>query len=134
MPAHFSLPGVGTEDQAYLRCLLPIVAATALKLKEPKSKALLYCHPLVNAKLYGITKKFGPLLDDQQCQLAAVLILNRFNRRNLSTSMGNKVTRIICTKVHRSSFLLVLLCSAYIAVGWVGKLDRYNCYMNTRIC
>uniref|UniRef100_A0A672F8K3 HAT C-terminal dimerisation domain-containing protein n=1 Tax=Salarias fasciatus TaxID=181472 RepID=A0A672F8K3_SALFA len=59
------------EDQAYLGSLLPTVAPTIVKLKEAKSKGLLYCSNLVDAIQAGITKRFGPLLEDQECQLAA---------------------------------------------------------------
>lgn len=66
-----ALDKIQGEDQAYLGCLLPIVATTVLKLRAMKSKRSQYCDPLVNALLDGIQKRFGPLLDDQQCQLAA---------------------------------------------------------------
>ena len=66
-----ALDKIQGEDQAYLGSLLPTVAATIMKLKEAKSKGLLYCSPLVDAILAGITKRFGPLLEDQECQLAA---------------------------------------------------------------
>lgn len=66
-----ALDKIQAKDQAYLGSLLPTVAATILKLKEAKSKHLLYCSPLVDALLAGITKRFGLLLEDQECQLAA---------------------------------------------------------------
>ncbi|XP_034018620.1 uncharacterized protein LOC117503486 [Thalassophryne amazonica] len=66
-----ALDKVQGEDQAYLGSLLPTVAATIMKLKEVKSKGLLYCSPLVDAILAGIMKRFGPLFEDEECQLAA---------------------------------------------------------------
>ena len=70
-PVAMALDKVQGEDQAYLGCLLPIVAATVLKLKQIKARELTYCTALVDAMLDGIEKRFGPLLSDRECQLAA---------------------------------------------------------------
>lgn len=59
------------EDQAYLGCLLPTVAATIMKLNDAKSQRLVYCMPLVEAVLTGTENRFGALLEDLDCQLAA---------------------------------------------------------------
>ena len=59
------------EDQAYLGTLLPTVAATILRLKELNFKGLVYCSLLIEALLAGIDKRFGSLLEDEECQLAA---------------------------------------------------------------
>ncbi|XP_043994868.1 uncharacterized protein LOC122843844 isoform X1 [Gambusia affinis] len=66
-----ALDKIQGEDQAYLGSLLPTVAATVMRLKEVKLKRLLHCSPLVDAILAGISKRFGPLLEDLECQLAA---------------------------------------------------------------
>uniref|UniRef100_A0A3B3XLC6 BED-type domain-containing protein n=1 Tax=Poecilia mexicana TaxID=48701 RepID=A0A3B3XLC6_9TELE len=66
-----ALDKIQGEDQAYLGSLLPTVAATVMRLKEVKLKRLLHCGPLVDAILAGISKRFGPLLEDLECQLAA---------------------------------------------------------------
>uniref|UniRef100_A0A3B5MX22 BED-type domain-containing protein n=1 Tax=Xiphophorus couchianus TaxID=32473 RepID=A0A3B5MX22_9TELE len=66
-----ALDKIQGEDQAYLGSLLPTVAATVMRLKEVKLKRLLHCSPLVDATLAGISKRFGPLLEDLECQLAA---------------------------------------------------------------
>jgi hypothetical protein len=59
------------DDQAYLGCLLPIVAVTVMKLKDAKSQRPAHCLPLVDAVLSGTTNRFGRLLEDRECQLAA---------------------------------------------------------------
>ncbi|KAG5860634.1 hypothetical protein JTB14_023063 [Gonioctena quinquepunctata] len=59
------------EAQAYLGSLLPTIAATVYKLKNIKSKGLVNCTASANALSNGIEKWFGPLLNDEQCQLAA---------------------------------------------------------------
>ena len=66
-----ALEKIQGENQAYFGSLLPIVTATEIKLKEVKSKGLAYCSPLVDALLAGIRKRFGKLLDDEHCLLAA---------------------------------------------------------------
>uniref|UniRef100_UPI00358E27E8 uncharacterized protein n=1 Tax=Myxine glutinosa TaxID=7769 RepID=UPI00358E27E8 len=66
-----ALDKIQGEDQAYLGTLLPTVAATVFRLKDLKSKGLVYCSPLVDALLAGIDKRFGLLLEDEECQLAA---------------------------------------------------------------
>lgn len=59
------------KDQAYLGSLLPTVAATVLKLREFKSKKLLYCNALVDALLEAVENRFGCRFDEKDCQLAA---------------------------------------------------------------
>ena len=45
--------------------------ATILRLKALKATNLVYCSPLVDVPLAGIEKRFGPLFEDEECQLAA---------------------------------------------------------------
>jgi hypothetical protein len=78
------------EDQAYLGCLLPTVAATIMKLHDAKSQRLAYCMPLVDAVLSGTMNRFGALLDDMECQLAAafhpkfrLIWLNKYNASHI---------------------------------------------------
>jgi hypothetical protein len=42
-----------------------------MKLKAARNSGLGYCIPLVDAMLGGIKKRFGPLLEDLDCQLAS---------------------------------------------------------------
>lgn len=70
-PVANALDRIQGEAQAYLGSLLPTIAATVYKLKNIKSKGLVNCTALANALLNGIEKRFGPLLNDEQCQLAA---------------------------------------------------------------
>ncbi|XP_013878674.1 uncharacterized protein LOC106528135 [Austrofundulus limnaeus] len=79
------------EDQAYIGCLLSTVAATMMRLKEAKLKPLLYCSPLIDAILAGLTERFGLLLEDQESQLAAafhpkfrLFWLEQFDNRQVS--------------------------------------------------
>ena len=78
------------EGQAYLGCLLPTVAATIMKLDDAKSQRLTFCMPLVDAVLSGTTNRFGALLDDLDCQLAAafhpkfrLIWLNKYNQSHV---------------------------------------------------
>ena len=71
LPVAKALDKIQGEEQAYLGTLMPTVAATILRLKDLNSKSLVYCSPLVDALLLGIEKRFGPLLEDEECQLAA---------------------------------------------------------------
>jgi len=80
------------EDQAYLGCLLPTVAATIMKLHDAKSQRLTFCMPLVDAVLSGTTNRFGALLNDLDCQLAAafhpkfrLIWLNKYNQSLVPT-------------------------------------------------
>lgn len=60
------------EHQAYLGCLLPILAVTKMNLTLLKDeKFFTYCKPLVTVLIEAIEKRFGHLLEDQDCQLAA---------------------------------------------------------------
>ncbi len=59
------------ESQAYLGCLLPILSVAMMKLRDLRTRPLSYCRPLVEALLAGITKRFGPVFEDTDCQLAA---------------------------------------------------------------
>lgn len=70
-PVANALDRIQGEAQAYLGSLLPTIAATVYKLKNIKSKGLVNCTALANALLNGIEKRFGPLLNDEQCLLAA---------------------------------------------------------------
>ncbi|XP_042229523.1 uncharacterized protein LOC121871369 [Homarus americanus] len=88
-----ALDKIQGEDQAYLGSLLPTIAATVMKLKEAKSKRLLYCSPLVDAILAGITKRFGLLLEDQECQLAAAFH-PKFRLFWLEQYNNNQLTRV----------------------------------------
>ena len=71
-PVATALDKLQGESQAYLSCLLPIIAITNLNLKKiQEEKYLAYCMPLVNTLIAGIEKRFGHLLSDQEFQLAA---------------------------------------------------------------
>ncbi|KAG5868429.1 hypothetical protein JTB14_029045 [Gonioctena quinquepunctata] len=70
-PVANALDRIQGEAQAYLVSLLPTIAATVYKLKNIRSKGLVNFTALANALLNGIEKRFGPLLNDEQCQLAA---------------------------------------------------------------
>ena len=71
-PVATALDKLQGESQAYLGCLLPIIAITNLNLKKiQEEKYLAYCMPLVNTLIAGIEKRFGHLLSDQEFQLAA---------------------------------------------------------------
>lgn len=71
-PVAQALDRLQAEGQAYLGCVLPILAVTTMKLKEMKERRLLdYCGSLVDALLGGIEKRFGHLLEDSEYQLAA---------------------------------------------------------------
>jgi hypothetical protein len=61
------------ENQAYLGCLLPTLGVAMKKLEKNLSGSvpLTFCKPLVLALLQGIKKRFDPLLNDLECQLAA---------------------------------------------------------------
>ncbi|KAM4724785.1 uncharacterized protein FYW61_013082 [Anableps anableps] len=96
-----ALDKIQGEDQAYLGSLLPTVAATVMRLKEVKLKCLLYCSPLVDALLAGISKRFGPLLEDQECQLAAAFHpkFRLFWLEQFNNSQVSKVTKAMETVV-----------------------------------
>jgi hypothetical protein len=66
-----ALDKIQGEDHAYLGSLLPIVASAILKLKDLQTKPLQFCKSLVDAVLDGLLKRFRPLLEDHECQLAA---------------------------------------------------------------
>jgi hypothetical protein len=70
-PVATALDRVQQEKQAYLGVLLPILANVVMILKESQNKSLLFCRPLVDALMDGMNKRFSPLLDDTECQLAA---------------------------------------------------------------
>lgn len=70
-PVAGALDQIQGEAQAFLGSLLPTIAVTVLKLRNIKARGLVYCTALANALLSGIEKRFGPLMDDEQCQLAA---------------------------------------------------------------
>ena len=71
-PVAQALDRLQAEGQAYLGCVLPILAVTTMKLKEMKERRLLdFCGSLVDALLGGIEKRFGHLLEDTEYQLAA---------------------------------------------------------------
>jgi hypothetical protein len=59
------------EETGYLGCLLPTVVATKIKLSSAKGKNPVNCGPLIDALLDGVNKRFGNLLEDLECQLAA---------------------------------------------------------------
>ncbi len=46
------------------------MSAVVTKLKNLSDKSLTYCLPLVDALLAGMTKRFGRLLEDKECQWA----------------------------------------------------------------
>jgi hypothetical protein len=58
------------ESQAYLGCLLSILSIAMMKLRDLRTRPLSYCRPLVEALLAGTTKRFGPVFEDTDCQLA----------------------------------------------------------------
>ncbi len=72
-PVATALDMLQGENQAYLGCLLPTLAVSMMKLENNLSGAvpLTFCKPLVMALLQGIKKRFDPLLNDLECQLAA---------------------------------------------------------------
>jgi hypothetical protein len=59
------------EETGFLGCLLPTVVATKIKLISAKGRHPVHCNPLIDALLAGIDKRFGNLLEDLDCQLAA---------------------------------------------------------------
>jgi hypothetical protein len=59
------------EETGYLGCLLPTVVATKIKLCSVKEKNPVNCSPLIDTLLDSINKRFGNLLEDLECQLAA---------------------------------------------------------------
>lgn len=70
-PVAHALDKLQGENQAYLGCLLPIIAVTSLNLKKiNEEKYLDYCKPLVTTLSDAIEKRFGHLLSDQEYQLA----------------------------------------------------------------
>jgi hypothetical protein len=70
-PVAKALDKLQGEDLAYLGCLLPTLAVTIIRLTSTKDTRLTYCKPLVEAMLEGIHRRFGQLLEDRDCQLAA---------------------------------------------------------------
>ncbi len=70
-PVAIALDKLQGEEQAYLGCLLPTVAVTLMRLEDARTRHLMFCDPLVRALLDGIRKRFGPLFEDRECQLAA---------------------------------------------------------------
>ena len=93
LPVAKALDKIQGEDQAYLGILLPTVAATILRLKELNFKGLVYCSPLIEALLAGIDKRFGFLLEDEECQLAAAFH-PRFRLIWLEKYNNTKVARV----------------------------------------
>ncbi|MEQ2309494.1 hypothetical protein AMECASPLE_039362 [Ameca splendens] len=89
-----ALEKIQQVNQAYLGRFLLIVVAIIMKMKETKFKHLLYCSPLVDGILTGITKRFGLFLEDQECLLAAafhpkfrLLWLEQFNNMETATEI-----------------------------------------------
>ena len=70
LPVAKALDKIQGEDQAYLGTLLTTIPVTIIKLKEFKSKELRYSSASVDALLAGIEKRFGTLMEDEECQLA----------------------------------------------------------------
>ncbi|CAI9730779.1 XP_042229523.1uncharacterized protein LOC121871369 [Octopus vulgaris] len=91
-----ALDKIQREDQAFLRSLLPTVAATVMKLKETKFRHLFYCGPLVDVIRAGSTKRFGLLPEDLECHLAAAFH-PRFHRFWLELFNKSQVSRVTNT-------------------------------------
>jgi hypothetical protein len=71
-PIATALDRLQAEGQAYLGCVLPILAVTTMRLKDMKERRLLdFCSSLVEALLAGTEKRFGHLREDTEYQLAA---------------------------------------------------------------
>jgi hypothetical protein len=66
-----TLDRVQGEKHAYLGCLLPFVTNLIMNLEGLRNRNLIYCEPLVDALLEGIRKRFQPVLEDIEYQLAA---------------------------------------------------------------
>ncbi|KAB0795331.1 hypothetical protein PPYR_12170 [Photinus pyralis] len=92
-PVARALDQVQGEAQAYLGSLLPTVAATVFKLKDIQSSGLVYCTALASALLTGIEKRFGPLMEDEECLLAAAFH-PRFRLIWLEKYDSSKVTAV----------------------------------------
>ena len=60
------------ERQAYLGCMLPVVALTTMNLKAIQVRTTLsYCKPLLDALLGGIQRRFDHLLEDHEYLMAS---------------------------------------------------------------
>lgn len=92
-PVAIALDKLQGEEQAYLGCLLPTVAVTMMRLDDTLNRHLAYCGPLVRSLLDGIRKRFGPLFDDRECQLAAGFH-PRFRLMWLHKHDSNQVRRV----------------------------------------
>jgi len=70
-PVATALDKLQAEEQAYLGCMLPILATTVLSLRELRATNLQFCLPLVDVLLMSIDRRFGHLLQEKEYLLAA---------------------------------------------------------------
>ena len=62
-----ALDWLQAEGQAYLGCVLPILAVMTIMLKDMNERRLLdYCSSLVDALLGSIMKRFDHILEDTE--------------------------------------------------------------------
>jgi hypothetical protein len=66
-----TLDRVQGEKHAYLGCQLPFVTNLIMNLEGLRDRKMIYCEPLVDTLLEGICKRFQPVLEDIEYQLAA---------------------------------------------------------------
>ncbi|MEQ2291552.1 hypothetical protein AMECASPLE_014429 [Ameca splendens] len=105
--------GFLTEDVQDVKSIL-------MRLKKAKSKNLLYCSPYVDALLAGIRKRFGLLLEDQECHLAAVFH-PKFHLFWLEQFISNKFSLLLTIKLMVGDFgayTSLISCKEITGAGW----------------
>ena len=69
-PIAIALDKIQGNTNGYLGWLLPLSVTTVIRLREVRNN-LTHCRPLVDAMLEGIKKRFDPMLENEECLLAA---------------------------------------------------------------
>jgi hypothetical protein len=111
-PVAQALDIIQGEETGYLGYLLPTVVATKIKLTAAREKRPVHCSPLIDALLDGIDKRFGHLLQDLDCQLAAAFHprfrlkwLRMYESRPGTDASQSSKVRIAMEKAVESAFL-----------------------------
>lgn len=70
-PVATVLDKIQSDENGYLGWLLPLCATTVIRLQKVKTTGLKYCDALVDALINGARSRFDPMLDNDECLLAA---------------------------------------------------------------
>lgn len=108
-PIAAALDKLQAEEQAYLGCMLPILALTVLSLREARDNNLQFCLPLVEVLQWSIERRYGPLFEDTEYLLAAAFHPRFFIIRLNLLCKTVKLDGLLNIQLFTSPFELVLV-------------------------